>query len=275
MAFVVDDVLPPWQPRFIEMRGTVQAFSTGGKQVMPAFSDEFIRLTPTYIVSLLLTKELSQYGPGGIHTNSRKGEEVMNTKPHLLVIFGSTRQGRRGEVIAHWLMDRLAQRSDVTVEMVDLREVALPFFEAPALPAQGPIMPEAEQWAAQVERADGFLFVTPEYNHGYPAVLKNAIDHLYHPWVHKPAAIISYGGFAAGYRAAEQLRQVLIEVKIVPIREQVGISLIPGLGLNISNQSDAPGAVFLDRAFTGMMTELLWWATALIPARARDWQHHE
>ena len=242
---------------------------------MPAFSDEFIRLTPTYIVALLLTKELSQYGPGEIQTQSRKGEYVMNTKPHLLVIFGSTRQGRRGEAVAHWLMDHLAERSDVTMEMVDLREVALPFFQAPALPAHGPIIPEAEQWAAQVERADGFLFVTPEYNHGYPAVLKNAIDHLYHPWVHKPAAIVSYGGLAAGYRAAEQLRQVLIEVKMVPIREQVGISLLPGMGLNISDTSDAPRGALLDRAFTGMMTELLWWATALIPARERDRQLHE
>jgi NAD(P)H-dependent FMN reductase len=199
----------------------------------------------------------------------------MSTNPHLLVIFGSTRQARRGEVVANWLMDRLAQRTDVTVEMVDLRDVALPFFDAPASPAYGPIVPEAEQWAAQVDRADGFLFVTPEYNHGYPAVLKNAIDHLYHPWVHKPAALVTYGGFAAGYRAAEQLRQVLIELKMVPIREQVGTSLVPSMGLNVSDQPDSPGGALLDRAFNGMMTELLWWATALIPARARDRQHYE
>ena len=74
VAFVVDDVLPPWQPRFVEVRGTVQAFSEGGKQIMPAFSPEFIGITPTYIVSLLLTKDLSQYGPGEIQTNSRKVE---------------------------------------------------------------------------------------------------------------------------------------------------------------------------------------------------------
>ena len=211
----------------------------------------------------------------GASTMGRQEHIVNQPHPHILVIFGSTRQGRRGDVVATWLMDRLATRTDATFALVDLREVALPFFDAPAPPASGAIVPQAEQWAAQVERADGFLFVTPEYNHGYPAVLKNAIDHLYHPWVHKPAAIMSYGGFAAGYRAAEQLRQVLIEVKMVPIREQVGISLIPGMGLNISNQPDAPGAVFLDRAFTGMMTELLWWATALIPARERDRQLHK
>jgi len=70
----VDDVLPPWQPRFVEVRGTVQAFSEGGKEIMPAFSTEFIRITPTYIVSLLMTKDMSQYGPGEIQTNSRKVE---------------------------------------------------------------------------------------------------------------------------------------------------------------------------------------------------------
>jgi NAD(P)H-dependent FMN reductase len=117
--------------------------------------------------------------------------------------------------------------------------------------------------------------VTPEYIHGYPAVLKNAIDHLYHQWVHKPAAIVNYGSFAAGYRAAEQLRQVLIELKMVPIREQVGISLLPGMGPNVSDTSDSPRGALLDRAFHGMMTELLWWATVLIPARERDRQHHQ
>ncbi len=194
----------------------------------------------------------------------------MSSNPHILVIFGSTRQERRGEVVVNWLMERLVQRSDMTAEVVDLRDVTLSFFDAPASPARGPIVPEAEQWAAQVERADGFIFVTPEYNHSYPAVLKNAIDHLYHQWAHKPGAIVSYGGLSAGYRAAEQLRLVLVELKMVAIREQVGITLIPDLGLNISDKPDSPGGAFLERAFNGMMTELLWWATALIPARARD-----
>jgi NAD(P)H-dependent FMN reductase len=194
----------------------------------------------------------------------------MATVPHILIIFGSTRQGRRGEVVADWLRDRLASRSDATFEFVDLRDVPLPFFDSPTSPVYGHIVPEAEHWATQVERADGFIFVTPEYNHSYPAVLKNAIDHLYLQWVHKPAAIVSYGGFASGYRAAEQLRQVLVEMKMVPIREQVGISLVPGVGLNVSNETDAPGNAFLDRVYNGMMTELLWWATALVPARERD-----
>ncbi|GHO59921.1 NADPH-dependent FMN reductase [Ktedonobacter robiniae] len=194
----------------------------------------------------------------------------MNAYPRILVIFGSTRQGRRGEVVANWLMDRLAMRTDATFDLVDLRDISLPFFDSPTSPVYGHIASEAEQWAAQVDRADGFIFVTPEYNHGYSAVLKNAIDYLYSQWAHKPAAIVSYGGFAAGYRAAEQLRQVLIELKMVPIREQVGISLVPNWIPSVSDAPDSPSGAFLDRSFSGMMTELLWWVTALIPARERD-----
>lgn len=199
----------------------------------------------------------------------------MKTNPHILVIFGSTRQARRGEVVTNWLMDRLATRTDATFELVDLRDVPLPFFDSPDWAGHGHIAPEAEQWAAQVERADGFIFVTPEYNHGYPAVLKNAIDHLYFQWVHKPAAIVNYGGFAAGYRVAEQLRQVLIELKMVPIREQVAISLVPNWVPSVSDAPDSPSGAFLDRSFNGMMTELLWWVTALMSARERDRQYRD
>jgi hypothetical protein len=85
--------------------------------------------------------------------------------------------------------------------------------DVPAGPASGAVAAEARDWANRVDNADGFIFITPEYNHGYPAPLKNAIDHLYREWGHKPAAIVSYGGLAGGYRAAEQLRQVLVELK--------------------------------------------------------------
>jgi NAD(P)H-dependent FMN reductase len=98
--------------------------------------------------------------------------------------------------------------------------------DAPAGPASGAVAAEARDWANRVDNADGFIFITPEYNHGYPAPLKNASDHLYREWGHKPAAIVSYGGLAGGYRAAEQLRQVLVELKVVPVREQVGVPAI-------------------------------------------------
>ncbi len=194
----------------------------------------------------------------------------MNERPTILVIFGSTRQGRRGDRVVSWLMERLAARPEASFELVDLRDLALPLFDAPVVPAQGEIAPGAEAWAAQVARADGFIFVTPEYNHGYPAVLKNAIDHLYQQWVHKPAAIVNYGGFASGYRAAEQLRQVFIEVKMVPIREQVGLSLVPGVTPGLGAEAGSPSAAFLDRTLDGTLTELLWWTRVLTPARERE-----
>jgi NAD(P)H-dependent FMN reductase len=150
----------------------------------------------------------------------------MDRSPHILVVLGSTRQGRQGDKVARWLMNRLQARSDASFELADLRELALPFFDAPMGPSYGPVAPQAQEWARRVDSSDGFIFVTPEYNHGYPAALKNAIDHLYHEWGHKPAAIVNYGGFGGGYRAAEQLRQALVELKAVPIREQVGIPAI-------------------------------------------------
>lgn len=196
----------------------------------------------------------------------------MDEQSYILVIFGSTRQGRRGEKVVKWLTEQLSTRNDVSFEVVDLRDLPLSFFDSPVSPARGQIAPEAEGWAAQVERAEGFIFVSPEYNHGYPAVLKNAIDHLYLQWVHKPAAIVTYGGSAAGYRAAEQLRQVFIEVKMVPIREQIGISLVPGFVPNVDDGPESVSGKFLGRVFNAMMDELLWWATALTPARQRSSQ---
>jgi NAD(P)H-dependent FMN reductase len=147
--------------------------------------------------------------------------------------------------------------------VADLRELALPFFGASVGPALGGVALEARAWAESVGNADGFIFVTPENNHGYPAPLKNAIDHLYQEWGHKPAAIVSYGGFGCGYRAAEQLRQVLVELEIVPMREQVGIPAV----WNAFDEAGGARIEGLDGAVDAMVDDLVWWATALIPTR--------
>jgi NAD(P)H-dependent FMN reductase len=189
----------------------------------------------------------------------------MKRFPQILVILGSTRLGRQGDKVIRWLMRRLETRSDATVELADLRELALPFFDAPARSAYGPVAAEAHGWAARVANADGFIVVTPEYNHGYPAPLKNALDHLYHEWAHKPAAIVTYGGRAGGYRAAEQLRQVLVELKMVRVREQVGVPAVWAAFDDAGEPRDAA----LEGALEAMMAELLWWAALLVPARGR------
>jgi NAD(P)H-dependent FMN reductase len=190
----------------------------------------------------------------------------VNHRPHILVILGSTRQGRHGDKVIQWLMRGLNARSDASFELVDLRDLALPFFDAAVPPAYGQVAAEARGWSEGVGNADGFIFVTPEYNHGYPAPLKNAIDHLFKEWAHKPAAIVNYGGPAGGYRGAEQLRQVLSELKVVPVREQVGIPAIWAA----FDAAGEPQNAALDGSLEAMTTELLWWATALIPARDHD-----
>src|SRR5260370_16544181 len=119
-------------------------------------------------------------------------ESNMNRSPHILVILASTRQGRNGDAVAQWLMSRLHARFDATFELVDLREIALPFFDAAAGPAYGAVAAEARDWADRVDAADGFIFITPEYNHGYPAPLNNPIAHLSRERRPNPAPIPSY-----------------------------------------------------------------------------------
>lgn len=184
--------------------------------------------------------------------------------PKVLIILGSTRQNRQGETVTRWITGRASQRSDAVFEIVDLKDWSLPFFESSMPPAMGQYDAATLPWADRVDTADGYIFVTPEYNHGYPAVLKNALDHLFREWGRKPAAIVSYGMTGAGFRAAEQLRQVLIELRMVPVREQVGVPVV-------WKAFDAQGRVRdeqLERAADAMLNELVWWAATLMPARA-------
>lgn len=152
-------------------------------------------------------------------------------RPKILVILGSTREGRRGEKVANWAMSVLSKRSDANYELVDLRDWDFPFYNLPTSPStkKGVYQSEIqEKWGEKIDSADGYLMITPEYNHGYSAVLKNAIDFLWFEWNHKPVTFISYGGGAGGVRAVEQLRQVAVELEMVPIREAVLISGIHG-----------------------------------------------
>ena len=144
--------------------------------------------------------------------------------PHIHIILGSTRQGRFGDRVASWFMAHADARADMSAELVDLRDWPLPFFDQPVPPMMGSYNDPLQQaWAAKVAEADGYVIVTPEYNHGYPAVLKNALDHLYAEWNGKPVGFVGYGGSGGGIRAVEQLRQVVIELAMVPIRSQVAI----------------------------------------------------
>jgi NAD(P)H-dependent FMN reductase len=145
----------------------------------------------------------------------------------LTVIFGSTRAGRKGEVVANWVQKGVEPDSRFELDFADLREVNLPFFDEPMDPfgmkeaGVDYTHPEGRAWADRVKAADGFIMITPEYNHSAPAVLKNCIDWVGPEWADKPVGFISYGGIAGGARAVEHLRQMVIEVSLVQVANAI------------------------------------------------------
>ena len=126
----------------------------------------------------------------------RYGRSAMTAapeSPNILVIIGSTRQNRFGETVARWFMTRTEERTDLSFELVDLRDWKFQYYDRPLPASRGEYDEEAQRWAQVVGHADGFVIVTPEYNYGYPAVLKSALDAIYHEWNRKPVAFVSYG----------------------------------------------------------------------------------
>ena len=180
---------------------------------------------------------------------------------HIQVILGSTRPGRFGDKVAGWFMQHAAAHPDLSAELVDLADWPLPFFNSPVPPAmQESQDPLIVAWAHKVSAADGYVLVTPEYNHGYPAVLKNALDHVVRPWRHKPVGFLGYGGPGAGIRAVEQLRQVVIELEMIPLRQQVSIP-------NVYMAFDSGGALKdptkADRQAAAVLNEIALWTHSL------------
>lgn len=143
---------------------------------------------------------------------------------NISVIVGSTRQGRFSEKPAQWILRHLQKRAGIEVRLLDLRDFPMPFFDQavpPASPGRAPYENEVvKRWTAAIAASDGFVFVTPEYNYGSPAVLKNAIDWVYPEWNRKAAAFVSYGS-AMGARSVQQLRETAIELQVVPVRSSI------------------------------------------------------
>ena len=145
----------------------------------------------------------------------------------LMVIVGSVRPGRVGLPIAQWVHQRAASSDRFTVDFVDLAELALPFMDEPAHPARRTYTkPHTIAWSERVDAADAFILVTPEYNHSYSPVLKNALDFLSQEWNHKPVSIVSYGGVSGGTRAAAALEQVLTTIGLVKTGANVEINFV-------------------------------------------------
>ena len=142
------------------------------------------------------------------------------------IILGSTRPNRNGEQVARWVYDRAAQRSDADCELVDLRDYPLPHLDEPVPPSLGQYQHDhTKEWAAKIDSFDGFVMVTPEYNHSTSGVLKNALDYLYAEWNNKAVGFVSYGS-AGGTRAVEHLRLICGELQMADVRQQVALSLV-------------------------------------------------
>jgi NAD(P)H-dependent FMN reductase len=147
-------------------------------------------------------------------------------KPAIHIILGSTRQGRTSGKVGNAVMKMLEKRADINAELVDLQDFNLPFFDETVSPAYRKSItdPVVKKWSDKISKADAFIIVVPEYNHSFPGVLKNALDHLYTEWNHKPIAFVGYsGGSSGGTRAIEQLRQIVVELRMIPVRSEINI----------------------------------------------------
>jgi NAD(P)H-dependent FMN reductase len=143
----------------------------------------------------------------------------------MAIVVGSTRPGRKAEVVARWVYEIAKKRGDAEFEVVDIKDFNLPLLDEAMPPIMGQYsQPHTKEWAAKIASFDAFVFVTPEYNHGTSGALKNAIDFLYREWNNKAAGFVGYGG-VGGARAVEQLRLVMGEVLIADVRAQVALSM--------------------------------------------------
>lgn len=188
---------------------------------------------------------------------------------NVKVIIGSTREGRFSEKALPWVEEGLKAAEGIEYEVLDLREYDMPFYDQPVSPASvedGAYANEVvRKWAAKIGEADAFLVIAPEYNHGYTAVLKNALDSVYGEWNKKAIGFVSYGSVGGG-RVVEQLRQVAVELQMAPIRSAVHIQA-PWFLLDESGKLKDGALDDYTKSLGGVIEQLTWWGEALKVAR--------
>jgi NAD(P)H-dependent FMN reductase len=187
-------------------------------------------------------------------------------KPRLLVVLASTRPGRVGLPVAEWFSALAATDGRFEVELVDLAQLALPLLDEP----KHPRLREYTQshtfaWSEIVDAADAVVLVTAEYNYGYPAALKNALDYLSHEWRHKPLGFVSYGGVAAGTRAVQQLKQVTGALQLIPTGTAVNIPFVGAMVQDGRLEAND----LMEQAAAAMLAELETLHGALAPLRSQ------
>ncbi len=180
------------------------------------------------------------------------------------IILGSTRPGRNGEAVATWVHELASKRTDAAFELIDLKDFALPHLDEALPPTMGRYANEhTRAWAATIARFDGFVFVTPEYNHSTSGALKNAIDYLYREWNNKAVGFVSYGGLG-GTRAVEHLRLIVGELQMADVRNQVALSLITDF---VDFSQFRPAAHHVPEV-DAMLDQVVAWSDALAPLQA-------
>ena len=180
------------------------------------------------------------------------------SKLQLAVVIGSTREGRFGGQVAKWFADLASETDLFEIDLVDLKDFGFPQEMGQGFPRMGQYPDSIKPFAERMAKADAFVFVTPEYNHGYPASLKSALDSIFAEWLAKPASFISYGGAMGGVRAIEQLRTVAAELHMVDIRDTLSIPFVFGAFENgkVKDENYAKSA-------SEIVKQLNWWANTL------------
>jgi NAD(P)H-dependent FMN reductase len=182
----------------------------------------------------------------------------------IAIILGSTRPGRNGAAVANWVYEVAKQRGDAEYELVDIADYDLPLLDEPVPPSMGQYTKQhTKVWSAKIASFDGYVFVTPEYNHATSGALKNAIDFLFAEWNNKAAGFVGYGG-AGGARAVENLRLILSELSVAHVRAQVGLSLIT----DFENYSVFKPAAYQEASVTAMLDQVVSWSGAMKTLRS-------
>ena len=183
----------------------------------------------------------------------------------IAIILGSTRPGRKTEPVARWVLEHAQQRGDAEYELVDIAEFDLPLLDEPVPPSQHKYSKDhTKRWSEKIASFDGYVFVTPEYNHSTSGALKNAIDFLYSEWNNKAAGFVSFGS-SGGTRAVEHLRLIMGELQIADVRSQVALSLFT----DFENFSTFKPQALHEKSLKSMLDQLIAWSGAMKSVRAK------
>lgn len=226
-----------------------------GITALKGLAGRYLRLTAT----IRAQRTPSRPAPAAPHS---EGQHHVST-PKIGIILGSTRPGRNGKAVADWILDQAGARTAAEYELVDLLDFPLPHLDEAIPPSMGQYQGEhTKAWAAKIAEFDGFIFVSPEYNHSTSGVLKNAIDYLYAEWNNKAAAFVSYGALG-GARAIEHLRAIASELQIAHVRQQLSFSLFT----DFENFSVFKPADLHNASATTLFDQLEAWTVALKTVR--------